>query len=220
VRRLVVTGDDFGASREVNQATIEAHERGVLTTASLMVTGDAYVEAVSLARKHPRLAVGLHLVLVDGRSALPPRAIPRLVDSRWRFRSSPTRAGLVYQFDRVARSQLRSEIRQQLERFRLTNLVLSHVDGHHDLHLHPVVLDVIASLADDYGIRIVRLPSEEVGVAAQFAKGRLTKLLVLSIVFGLLRHRGARRLRAAGVAVTDRVYGLQCGSTAACRASS
>jgi predicted glycoside hydrolase/deacetylase ChbG (UPF0249 family) len=115
---------------------------------------------------------------------------------------------------------LRSEIRQQLERFRLTNLVLSHVDGHHDLHLHPVVLDVIASLADDYGIRIVRLPSEEVGVAAQFAKGRLTKLLVLSIVFGLLRHRGARRLRAAGVAVTDRVYGLQCGSTAACRASS
>src|SRR5262249_38723920 len=78
VRRLVVTGDDFGASRSVNRAIIEAHRRGVLTHASLMVTGDAVDEAVRLARANPGLSVGIHLVLVDGRSALPPSRIPHL----------------------------------------------------------------------------------------------------------------------------------------------
>src|SRR5206468_4073876 len=62
-RLLVVSGDDFGAAPEVNAAIVRAHRDGILTSASLMVTGDAVEEAVALARAHPRLAVGLHLVL-------------------------------------------------------------------------------------------------------------------------------------------------------------
>ena len=50
-RTLLVTGDDFGISAEVNRAIIEAHERGILTHASLMVTGEAFEEAVALARR-------------------------------------------------------------------------------------------------------------------------------------------------------------------------
>lgn len=204
----MVTGDDFGFSRGVNRAIIEAHERGVLTSASLMVTGDAREEAVRLARAHPRLAVGLHLVVASGKAVLPPEEIPHLVDPSGRFRSSPTRAGLAYQFRPAARAQLRREIRAQLERFRETGLPLAHVDGHLHLHVHPVVLDVLAQLSAEFGIGTVRLPSEELGLALELDGGGVAAKVLWSSVFGLLRRRGARRLQAAGVAVADRVYGL------------
>ncbi|HEX4117353.1 MAG TPA: ChbG/HpnK family deacetylase, partial [Rhizomicrobium sp.] len=66
MKNLIVTADDFGAAVEVNQAVERAHQDGVLTAASLMVSGTAAADAVARARALPRLRVGLHLVLVDG----------------------------------------------------------------------------------------------------------------------------------------------------------
>jgi chitin disaccharide deacetylase len=65
---LIINADDFGYSSAVNRAVIQAHREGVLTSASLMVNERAAGEAVQLAHANPRLAVGLHLVLVLGRS--------------------------------------------------------------------------------------------------------------------------------------------------------
>src|SRR5215831_1337286 len=84
-RLVVVNGDDYGYSSGVNQAIMTAHKCCILSSASLMVTESAFDEAVCLARQHPGLAVGLHLVLVCGRSALPPRDIPFLADASGRF---------------------------------------------------------------------------------------------------------------------------------------
>ncbi len=208
-RRLaVVTGDDFGFSRGVNRAIIEAHERGVLTSTSLMVTGAASDEAVARARAHPRLAVGLHLVLVCGRSALPPDRIPHLVDGSGRFPFGPLRTGLHYQFSRAARRELRLEIRAQLDRFHRTGLRLSHVDGHLHMHTHPVVLRLLLELAQEFGITVIRLPSEELGVTLRLDRGRLLAKVFWSWIYGRLRRHGERRLRAAGVDFADRVYGL------------
>jgi hopanoid biosynthesis associated protein HpnK len=174
-----------------------------------MVTGDACDEAVELARAHPRLAVGLHLVVASGRPALAPSQVPHLVDSSGRFPSSPTWAGLRYQFLPAARTELRREIRAQLELFRDTGLPLAHVDGHLHLHLHPLVLQVIADLAPEFGIPAVRLPSEELGTALALGRVPLATRLVWSAVFPLLRRSGVRRLRRARIAHADRVYGLQ-----------
>lgn len=60
----------------VNRAIVKAHEQGILTSTSLMVTGEAVDQAVALAEAHPRLAVELHLVLVCGRAVLPPARFP------------------------------------------------------------------------------------------------------------------------------------------------
>ena len=54
-RRLIVNADDFGRSRSINEAVIRAHTEGILTTASLMVNGEAFSEAVELARWKERL---------------------------------------------------------------------------------------------------------------------------------------------------------------------
>ncbi|MGB8698288.1 MAG: ChbG/HpnK family deacetylase, partial [Thermosynechococcaceae cyanobacterium] len=160
-RFAIVNGDDFGFSPGVNAAIVQAHQHGVLTSTSLMVTGAAFPEAIALAQAHPDLAVGLHLVLVCGKSALPPERIPHLVDSQGQFPDNPTQAGLRYQFSPAARQELRLEIRAQLEQFRQTGLPLAHVDGHLHLHAHPVVLDILIDLAPEFGIRVIRLPYEE-----------------------------------------------------------
>src|SRR5947208_16875705 len=79
-RQLIVNADDFGFTRDVNAGIIEAHRNGILTATTLMANGDAFDDAVRLARETPSLDVGCHLVLVQGRSVLDPaRELPRTV---------------------------------------------------------------------------------------------------------------------------------------------
>ena len=173
-----------------------------------MVTGDAWEEAVAAARSHPHLAVGLHLVIVSGRSVLPPAEIPHLVDASGRFRDSPTIAGFVYETRAAARKELRREIRAQLERFRQTGLPLSHVDGHLHLHVHPIVTGALCELASEFAIPAVRFPREDLRVSRRVAGGPIAATAIQSAIFALLRRRSLGRLRKARIGVADRVYGL------------
>jgi chitin disaccharide deacetylase len=158
-RRLVVNGDDFGLAPEVNRAIVRAHRDGILTSTSLMVTGDAAADAVRLARENPGLAVGLHLVLAQGRPAATPDTIPRLVAAGGAFRREPVTTGIRYAWSflsRAGRVQLRREVEAQLAAFAATGLRLAHVDGHLNMHLHPMVLPILIDLAPRFGIRAVR----------------------------------------------------------------
>lgn len=207
-RFAIINGDDFGFSRGVNQGMIRAYEEGILTSTSLMVTGDAAEEAIALAKNHPGLAVGLHLVLVCGRSVLPPSQIPHLVDSEGNFSNSSLAAGLRYQFHPAAREELRQEIRAQLIKFQASGLPLSHLDGHLHLHVHPVVLQILVELAPEFNIRFIRLPAEELGKTLKLNRQALLTKLVWSAVFAGLRRYGEKLLTPQGIRFTDRVYGL------------
>jgi hopanoid biosynthesis associated protein HpnK len=208
VRRLVVTGDDFGFSSAVNRAILQAHRHGILTNASLMVSAAASEEAVAIARAHPTLAVGLHLVLADGRSTLPASAVPHLVDGLGRFRGGPARCGWRYAWDPASRRELPLEIRAQLQKFRETGLPLSHVDGHHHLHLHPFVLGILLDLSSEFRIPSIRVPAEELLLTLAINRSGLAAKLASSGVFRLLRLPARARLRAAEIGFADRVYGL------------
>lgn len=63
MKSLIVNGDDFGASSGINVGVLEAHERGILTSTSMMVDRPASGEAGLLAANHPSLDVGLHVEL-------------------------------------------------------------------------------------------------------------------------------------------------------------
>jgi len=93
LRRLIVTADDFGVAREVNNAVEWAHREGVLTAASLMVGAPEAADAVARARRWPSLCLGLHLVLAEGGPILPLSRVPDLVDRSGAFRTDIARAG-------------------------------------------------------------------------------------------------------------------------------
>ncbi|HYS44667.1 MAG TPA: ChbG/HpnK family deacetylase, partial [Geobacteraceae bacterium] len=98
MKELIINADDFGLSSGANRAIIKAWREGVLTSASLMVTGEAFDEAVALARENPGLQVGLHLTLVQGRAALPHGGFPTLIDEQGHFPNDPVIAGMRYFF--------------------------------------------------------------------------------------------------------------------------
>src|SRR5262245_43062710 len=62
-RAAIVNADDFGQSAGINRGIAQAHERGIVTSASLMVRWEAASAAAAYARAHPRLSVGLHVDL-------------------------------------------------------------------------------------------------------------------------------------------------------------
>lgn len=205
---MIVNGDDFGLSESVNAAVLEAYDRGILTSCSLMVAEPAAAAAARAARERSGLAVGLHLTVVKGRAVLSPAEAPRLVDAAGRLPESPLRAGLRYAFDRQARRQLAREIRAQFQRFDALGLPLSHVDGHLHLHLHPFVLECAAALAAEYGCRRIRIPRDDWWAHWREVGPRALGAAPLAAVFALLGRRARRRLGAAGFVWPERVHGL------------
>jgi hopanoid biosynthesis associated protein HpnK len=207
-RRLVVNADDFGRAHSINQAVLQAHEAGILTSASLMVTGGALDGAVEVAQAHPRLGVGLHLCLACGRAALKPTQIPNLVDDRYHFSDSAVWAGFRYFFNRELRWQLRHEIEAQLLKFRSTGLPLDHVDGHLNLHLHPTVVSLLEHHGPKWGVRHFRLTRDPFWLNARLAGGQWAYRIGHAIIFGLLCWRARPVLRRLGIRHTAAVFGL------------
>ena len=93
VKQLIITADDFGAAKEVNEAVEQAHRGGILTAASLMVSAPAAADAVVRAKTMPNLRVGLHLTLVDDRPTLPSAIYPETGSSPRRTSTSTTASG-------------------------------------------------------------------------------------------------------------------------------
>jgi len=208
VKRLIVTGDDFGLAVPVNEAIEDAHRTGILTAASLMVGAPAVDDAVARARRLPSLRVGLHVVLVEGRPVSPPAAIPHLVDAAGEFDTRLFRAGVRFFFQPAVRRELAREIRAQFEAFRATGLALDHVNAHNHMHLHPTVMDLLVEIGRDFGLAAVRVPREPPLVTWRAAGsglvGRVVESAFLAPWTALLRRKAAR----AGLAVNDHVLGL------------
>ena len=205
MKRLIVTADDFGVAREVNDAVEAAHRGGVLTAASLMVAAPAAADAIARARRLPSLRVGLHVVLVEGRPVLPASAVTHLVDGNGLFRCNMAALGTVLSFSRQARRQLAAEITAQFEAFRATGLTLDHCNAHKHFHLHPVVGGLIAAIGARFGLRAVRVPLEPAQVLRKIERQTPWAPALLTAPFALLLRQ---RLRAAGLLAADRVFGL------------
>lgn len=206
--RLIFNGDDLGRALSINAAIMRAHEQGVLTSASLMVAGDAVQDAVRRAHEHPSLAVGLHVVVLGARSVLPAAELRHLDDLQGRLPAEPFLAGVRFFFSPRIRAELRREIEAQFERFLETGLPLAHVDGHYLMHLHPTVFSLLVPLAEEYGVPGIRLAPDDLRLTLALDRAGLAGKVTWASLYSLLCCLAERRARLARIASTDRVYGL------------
>jgi predicted glycoside hydrolase/deacetylase ChbG (UPF0249 family) len=135
IRRLIVNGDDFGASWAINRGVIQGHEYGILTSASLMVCRQAAAEAAAYARAHPSLAVGIHIDLGE-----------------WVYRDKAWEANYE-RVDLEDASALRKEIARQIGGFRtLVGRDPTHVDSHQHVHNHEPARAIIEEVSEHLGV--------------------------------------------------------------------
>ena len=194
-KQLVVNADDFGFTQDVNQGIIEAHQRGILTATTLMANGDAFDDAVRLARENPTLDVGAHLVLIGGRGlAAPNEPLP----------SSVTRL-----LAAIALNQIRiyDELAAQVRRILDAGIRLTHLDTHKHTHLAPPVLDAVARIAEEFGIPWVRRPFDLPITAARATATRRKRAVNGGLA--LVRARFQKALTLRHCKTTDHFAGFQ-----------
>lgn len=139
MKRLIVNADDFGFTRDVNHGIIEAHRNGILTAATIMAPGSAFDHAVALAKEHPALDVGVHLVLVGA---------PR-------YPATPAKLAIAVARKRI---DVYAELDAQIRAVRAAGIEPTHLDTHKHTHLLPPVLDEVARLSQEHSIPWVRRP--------------------------------------------------------------
>ncbi len=163
---LIVNADDLGRTSGINAGVFEAHRRGIVTSATLMVAYAAAAEAAAELAANPDLGVGLHVALTGGPPVLPAKRLPSLVDGAGRLPRKPEGLGS------ADPTEVLAEVRAQLDRFRrLTGRLPTHLDGHHHCHQVPAVLDAVVAVAREHGLPVrdagqgMRARLEEAGLA-------------------------------------------------------
>ncbi|WHZ58479.1 chitin disaccharide deacetylase [Metabacillus hrfriensis] len=147
---FIINADDFGYSRGVNYGIIDAHTDGIVNSATMMVNMPGAQHAVSLAKEHPELQVGIHLTLTCGRAASD--QVPSLIDDNGYFniKNDPN------QNQNINAAEVEIEWETQIQRFLSFGLAPSHLDSHHHVHSWPVLEQVIMNLANKYDLPVRR----------------------------------------------------------------
>jgi len=189
----VVNADDFGFTPDVNCGILAAHRDGILTAATLMANGAAFDDAVRLARETPSLDVGCHLVLISGRSLVPPYA------------PLPASAPELLRALAARRIRIYDELAAQVRKIVAAGIQPTHLDTHKHTHLAPPVLDAVARIAGEFGIRWVRRPFDFPLTASGVPWVKRTASGALQV----LRGRFHRVLARHGCRTTDHFAGFQ-----------
>jgi len=172
LRNLIVNADDLGWSDGVNRGIAEAHRHGIVTSASLLANGAAFVLAVELARTTPGLGVGVHLNLSDGKPAAEPETVTSLLNDDGEFAVGPESLLL-----RLARrvldlGEVEREWEAQITKVREAGIAPTHLDGHKHVHMLPGLFEIALRLAKRHGIAAVRVAHEESSLRTALAAGR------------------------------------------------
>lgn len=192
--RLIVTADDVGLHAGMNAGAVRAHVDGIVTACSVVANGAAFGDAVDRLSECPRMSVGVHLTLVEESPVCSAQKISSLLADNGRFFRNFRSFSARYALGRIRIAEVELELRTQIEKLLAIGLQPAHLNGHQHLHVLPRIFDVVLSLADEYRIGYVRIPSDH--VPAGTATGRAVSMKVLN-VFGEHARRRGRDLRTA-----------------------
>jgi len=172
VKNLIVNADDLGWSDGVNRGIAEAHRNGIVTSASVLANGAAFVAAVELALAMPGMGVGVHLNLSDGRPSADRETITTLLNDEGEFAGGPE--GLLLRLARrgVELKEVEREWDAQIALVREAGIAPTHLDGHKHVHMLPGLFEIALRLAKRHGIAAIRVAHEESSLRTALGAGR------------------------------------------------
>ena len=209
MRRLIINADDFGLTPGVNRAILEAHQHGIVSSATLMANGQAFTEAVGVARSAPRLGVGCHVVLVDGSPVLDKTQVQSLLQPGAattgdpQFREGISKFGGLALLGRLAADEIEAEATAQIRKLQSSGIKVTHLDSHKHTHLFPQVLRPLLQAAKNCGIRAIRNPFERIQGSQLAASPSLWKRWVEVGILRSLARQFREAVQQAGIFTPD-----------------
>ncbi|MGI8384785.1 chitin disaccharide deacetylase [Robertmurraya sp. P23] len=147
--QLIVNADDFGFSSGVNYGIIDSHLNGIVNSATMMMNMEGTEQAIQLAKEHPGLQVGIHLVLTCGKPLL--QDVSSLTNEEGYFHSL---SELHLKKDSVLLEEVEREWTAQIEKFLSSGVPLTHMDSHHHVHTIEELLPVVQRLSKKYNLPV------------------------------------------------------------------
>jgi len=216
--RILVSADDFGLSEGITTSILDAVDRGMVTSVSIIANGSGFEHAVSEYRARRGLFLAVHLNLMEGRALCPADQVPDLVDEQGCFRHSfqslylaHLRAGSTRRAE--LRRQVRAELCAQLQRVAgsIGPQIGLRVDSHLHVHMIPFVFDVLMELHHEFRFGYVRCLAEPFFLAydgfdslRNYAGLNIAKHAVLNT----LARRALPHLRSRGIAHCQHFIGV------------
>ncbi len=159
MRRVILCADDLGANPSRSHGILECVRFGTVSSVSLFCTMSDSQRAAELARR-AEVCTGLHFNLTEGFPSSKQNDIASLVsfDGLFFTKEQLLRA---FKDGQIEKRHVERELRAQLEWFsEHRGESPSHANGHEQIHLEPMVAEVLAELLPQYGVRFVRMPVE------------------------------------------------------------
>lgn len=173
MKRLIVNADDFGYTRSVNLGIVRAFQEGIVTSTTIMANGAAFNDAVEHAKANPKLGIGCHLVLVGGQCVAAAKDIRSLADGEGNLPATLPALVKKLSAGAIKHEEIAVELRAQMAKVISAGIQTTHLDSHKHTHSHPRVMEQVARVAEEFGIRRIRKPFEDFGslIALAFRNG-------------------------------------------------
>ena len=154
--RIIINADDLGKDHETNLAIEKALKEGSITSSTIMANSNTWDDVHSIINDNPAASFGIHLNLTEG---------PALSKSNILFE-----AGIVDEknfFTKKAKSlsSLNTSVKEAIfnewdnQISKIINkekINVSHLDGHHHIHMNPIYVSILKDLSQKYNIKYIR----------------------------------------------------------------
>jgi predicted glycoside hydrolase/deacetylase ChbG (UPF0249 family) len=193
MKYLIVTADDLGLTKSINEGIAGACRDGVVTAVSVIPTGDAVDDALGLIKELPFKDIGAHLSLSE--------TGPLLASSRHYRSYKELFFDMV--FGRVSAEGLYNELKAQMEALKKSGFKITHISSHENVHMIPKVLGIFIRVAKEYGIPAIRFPRGDRPVRAVSVKDNYRKMVLDHFAPSM-----ESALSSSGLIFTNHFFGL------------
>jgi chitin disaccharide deacetylase len=214
VKNLIVNADDLGWTEGVNRGIAEAHGHGIVTSASLLANGAAFVSGVELALSREGLGVGVHLNLSNGAPVAPRELVTTLLNDAGEFAGGPESILVKLARHAMLLQEVEEEWDAQITRVREFGITPTHLDGHKHVQMLPGLFEIALRLAKRHDIGAIRVSHEESSLRSALSAGEnqhAGQVLLQGVQargLKLLAHDAREQAERAGIATADYFCGI------------
>jgi predicted glycoside hydrolase/deacetylase ChbG (UPF0249 family) len=207
MKYLIVTADDLGLTGSINNGIAESVKDGIVTAVALIPSGEAFGQAVEIARDLKFSAIAAHLSLTEGSPVSDPKSVSSIVTSDGRFYPGYGRLFSAFLFNKIDPKHIYTELKSQMDALKKTGLKVSYLTSHQHIHMMPGMLEVFLAIAREYGIPAMR-PTHKDKIVMPISVAKIYKSMVLSALSGNMHPDAFMGFLDGGSISEDTLIGL------------